>query len=146
MGKTPEPPQLPEVDDRLKQIRDAQFSQASSFRAGMPQMQQQQYSAATSAANQQLDKQKKDIAQNSQARGLFNSGIKQGKQAEAEGSTASALASRKADINKGLNDQMSALESGAASTGMGVSTAEQNQKVQQYNLQRQYDKSKGLFG
>lgn len=112
----------------------------------MPQLKNQQYAAATSQANQQLGQQKKDIAQNSQARGLFNSGIKQGKQAEAEGSTASALSSRKADINKGLSDQLSSLESGAASTGMGVASAEQNQKVQQYNMQREYEKSKGLFG
>lgn len=146
MGRTEAPPQLPDVDSRLKSIRDAQVNQAQSFRSNMPQMQQQQQSAATSAATQQLNKQKKDIAQSSQARGLFNSGIKQGKQAEAEGATGSALASRRSEINKGLQDQLGSLEGAAVESGLGVQSAEQNRKVSQYNLQREYEKSKGLFG
>jgi len=146
MGKTPEPPQLPAVDTRLTSIRDAQANQAQSFRANMPQMQEKQFNAAKSAATQQLNEQKKNISQGSQARGLFNSGIKQAKQAQAEGSTASALASRRADINKSLEDQLGQLDSAAASSGLAVQSADQDRKVQQYNLQREYEKSKGLFG
>lgn len=89
------------VDDALAY----QQSQINNFTANLPQYQQSLFSQAQDQSANNTLNDYKSIDQNYNARGLLNSGLKEGAKAGAKAVEGSNLASNEAGINNALNNQ-----------------------------------------
>lgn len=131
--EVPMPPPPPEIDPRLKEIRDRQYGLASEYREKAPGLAQQRYSLAEDQSRTNLSDKYRDITKSANQRGLLYSGLKTSSEAEASGEAASGLAKTRAGINDEIRSRQEALDQSAFETGAKVQQLEQARLDTMYN-------------
>lgn len=136
MGSTSQ--SAPEIDPRLKQIRDAQIKQATDYRTNMKSMKDEQYNQAAEGSRQDLASRLAGVTSNMNNRGLLFSGLNQKARADTTQGVASDLAQTRANLNNRIDDQANALDSQALGTSFAAQQAQQglNDSTYQSNLAR----------
>lgn len=127
----PEPP-APNMDPRLKAIRDRQIKQARDFRGNLGANKDKAFNAASQQAESQLGAKLKDVDRSSNRRGLYNSGLREGAKAGAVSDSASGLAQERQNINERLNESADQYDKAALESDLRVQEAEGNIQEQLY--------------
>jgi hypothetical protein len=140
--------QAPQVDDRLKKIRDAQIEQARTYRANLPLEKERQGELAGNDSRLALSQKLNDIKQNASSRGLLYSGLRQGAESGAAAQAGGDLAAQREAINQRLEGQGNAFDTQAIQTGMGVANQQQGMNDFVYNqaLAQRQQKSQAMGG
>lgn len=140
--------QAPQVDDRLKKIRDAQIEQARTYRANLPLEKERQGELAGNDSRLALSQKLNDIKQNASSRGLLYSGLRQGAESGAAAQAGGDLAAQREAINQRLESQGNAFDTQAIQTGMGVANQQQGMNDFVYNqaLAQRQQRNQALGG
>jgi hypothetical protein len=124
---------IPEVDPRLQNISTQQTSQAQNFRSNLPTYTQDKYNIASDMAKQKLGQDMNAIRSGASSRGLLYSGLREGREAQAQGAMVSNLARQRTDINRDAENEARGMEMGAINSGMSLQQANQARQDAIYN-------------
>jgi len=127
----PAPP--PDIDPRLKEIRDRQFGLSSDFRNKAPGMIAAEQTQAGDQSKEDLTTKRMQITQGANQRGMLFSGLKKSAEANAGQMAASDLAQRRMDITKNYDERQQMLEQRAFDSGAKLQQMEQARFDTQYN-------------
>ena len=127
----PAPP--PELDPRLKEIRDRQFGLSNDFRSKAPGMMAAEQTQAGDRSKEDLTTKRMQITQGANQRGMLFSGLKKSAEADAGQMAASDLAQRRIDITKSYDERQQMLEQRAFESGSKLQQMEQARFDTQYN-------------
>lgn len=122
----------PEVDPRLRSMRDKQFQLAQEYREKAPGLAEQRYALAGDQARRGLQGDIKQIGTSANSRGLLYSGLRQGAEAQAGQQAASGLAQRRASIIGDVEGQQNQMDRSAIQSGLNVQNIEQGRLDQIY--------------
>jgi hypothetical protein len=131
LSKRPDQPNAPGVDTSTL---TAQQRAAKDFRDSMSNNEESAYSNLSSATNQDLGQNLKNVNQSNNARGLLYGGINQGMRAQQRGQAGYKLAQGRAQINDAYENAANQMDSAAVNTGMMV---QQNQQAIQDQIYQQ---------
>lgn len=114
-----------QVDPRLKEISQRQLKTAQDYRTNSENLKGQQGRQAGEGSRQNLAKSMTGINQNTNARGLLYSGVRQGAQQAAASDESARLAAQRSQINQQIEDQANQLDTSALNSAYSVQSMQQ---------------------
>lgn len=112
------PPDAPPPDPTLESVKAGQVADAKSYRANLPQTQQNMYEQAYKGERNNLAQNIQATRQNANSRGLLYSGLEQGNEQGQRANSNANLAQTRSEINNSTESQARQLEANAVQTGI----------------------------
>ncbi len=117
-GGGPDRPTPPAQDPAIAQLTQQKQQQAQEFRAGIPQMEKGLTRRYAVDSHNQLAQSLAQIRRDAARRGIMNSGVRLGNEANAEAESAGSLASMKTQLHSGALSQADQLDQEAINSGI----------------------------